>query len=228
MDRYTANRYIWLKDQIASGGSVPQELLDEVEALDETVNGNETSEPPVVGLVDIVGDLEDAVEDLDTDINGDDTTEPPTLGLKDRVSDLETTINGDSSVSPVIPPLLAGAGNMRVSELWSNSDPSQSYSSGNIALSSDDYDLLIWVFNLQDSGATEYSDICVKGGNVIATAAYVGGAAHITILTRLVLYTDATHYAIGDCNKAEEGSAAVVSNVNMIPYKVYGIKIMSN
>lgn len=97
MDRYTANRYIWLKDQISAGGSVPQELLDEVEALDTTVNGDETSEPPVVGLVDVVGDLEETVEDLDIDINGDDTTEPPTPGLKDRVSDIETNINNQTT-----------------------------------------------------------------------------------------------------------------------------------
>ena len=67
MDRFTANRYIWLKDQIASG-SVPQELLDEVTALETTVNGDETQEPPVVGLVDIVGDMGDVVEDLDIEI----------------------------------------------------------------------------------------------------------------------------------------------------------------
>lgn len=66
MDKYTANRYIWLKQQIsAGGGSVPQEIIDEVNALDAIVNGDETQDPPIVGLVDIVGDLEDAVEDLE-------------------------------------------------------------------------------------------------------------------------------------------------------------------
>ena len=90
MDKYTANRYIWLKQQIAAGGgSVPQELIDEVNALDATVNGDETQDPPVVGLVDIVGDLENAVEDLDVTVNGDSTTIPETLGLVDRVEDLE-------------------------------------------------------------------------------------------------------------------------------------------
>ena len=98
MDRYTANRYIWLKDKIAAGGSVPQELLDEVAALDATVNGDETSEPPVVGLVDVVGDLEETVEDLDIDINGDGTTEPPTPGLLSRVSDLESN-NYDTQIN---------------------------------------------------------------------------------------------------------------------------------
>lgn len=110
MDRYTANRYIWLKDQIASGGSVPQELLDEVAALDTTVNGDETSEPPVVGLVDIVGDLEETVEDLDVDINGDDTTEPPTPGIKDRMEELEGTVNGDPTAVPPVYGLVSNIG----------------------------------------------------------------------------------------------------------------------
>lgn len=92
MDRYTANRYIWLKDQIAAGGSVPQELLDEVAALDTTVNGDETYDPPVVGLVDVVGDLEETVEELDADINGDPTATPPIKGLLERVSDLEPAL----------------------------------------------------------------------------------------------------------------------------------------
>lgn len=92
----TANIYIDLLNKIKeSGGAVPPELVEEVEALDATVNGDETTEPPTVGLVDIVGDLGDEVEDLDIDINGDSTTEPPTPGLKDRVAALEDygTIN---------------------------------------------------------------------------------------------------------------------------------------
>lgn len=90
MDKYTANRYIALKNQIAAGGgSVPQELIDEVNALDATVNGDETQDPPVVGLVDIVGDLSDDLEDLDVTVNGDPTTSPATPGLVDRVEDLE-------------------------------------------------------------------------------------------------------------------------------------------
>ena len=95
MDRLTANRYISLQQKIASsGGGVPQEIIDEVEALDATVNGDETQDPPVVGLVDIVGDLENSVEDLDTTVNGDSTTEPPTPGLVSRVSEIEDSLSG--------------------------------------------------------------------------------------------------------------------------------------
>lgn len=103
----TANIYIDLLNKIKeSGGAVPPELVAEVEALDETINGDETTEPPTVGLVDIVADLGDSVEDLDIDINGDDTTEPPTPGLKDRVSELETTVNGDTTTTPETPGLV--------------------------------------------------------------------------------------------------------------------------
>ena len=90
MDKYTANRYIALKNQIAAGGgSVPQELIDEVNALDVIVNGDETQDPPIVGLVDIVGEIGSDLEDLDLTVNGDPTTTPATPGLVDRVYDLE-------------------------------------------------------------------------------------------------------------------------------------------
>lgn len=107
MDKYTANRYIALKNQIAAGGgSVPQDLIDEVNALDTTVNGDETQDPPIVGLVDVVGDLENSVENLDVTVNGDSTTTPATPGLVDIVGDLDLTVNGDSTTTPATPGLV--------------------------------------------------------------------------------------------------------------------------
>ena len=94
MDRLTANRYISLQQKIVAGGSVPQELLDEVAALDLTVNGDSTTTPETPGLVDDVDDLETAVESLDLTVNGDSTTVPPTLGLKDYVNNISGRVIG--------------------------------------------------------------------------------------------------------------------------------------
>lgn len=227
MDRYTANRYIWLKDQIASGGSVPQELLDEVAALDATVNGDETSEPPVVGLVDVVGDLEEIVEDLDIDINGDDTTEPPTPGLKDRVTELETTINGDSSVSPVIPPLLAGAGNVRLTSLWTNADPSQAFTAGDITLSSSDYNMLLVLYNYATSGGA-MSLVAPKGSSIKLLSGTGGSSSGAMTATRDITYSTETLLVASDGVMAVGNTAGATNNNYSIPTAIYGIKIMSN
>lgn len=120
MDRLTANRYISLQQKIASSG-VPQELVDEVEALDATVNGDETQDPPVVGLVDIVGDLENSVEDLDTTVNGDSTADPPVIGLGDRVDSIEDALESGSLFTVVTSEIsnvaLSQWGNVYVSEV---------------------------------------------------------------------------------------------------------------
>lgn len=214
----SANIYIDLLNKIKeSGGAVPPELVAEVEALDVTVNGDETTEPPTVGLVDIVGDMGDVVEDLDIDINGDDTTEPPTPGLKDRVADLETTINGDSSVSPVIPPLLAGAGNMRISLGWENSDPTQNFSPGNIDLNSSDYDMALIVCRYSTSTNRLISNICLKGSGGVVSAAMAESTR------RVFEYSTDTQFSVlnGQIGSTTDNSA-------MIPVKIYLIKIMSN
>lgn len=220
MDRYTANRYIWLKDQIASGGSVPQELLDEVAALDTTVNGDETSEPPVVGLVDVVGDLEETVEDLDIDINGDDTTEPPTPGLKDRVTELETTINGDSSASPVIPPLLAGAGNMRISVGWENPNPATTFGPGSVNLASSDYDYAFVVY--YESTTYVVKDYAAKSVilKLIDNVAYALNRA-VTLSGGSATFTN--------CLAVNLANGQYVDNNDyMIPMRIYLVKKMSN
>lgn len=227
MDRYTANRYIWLKDKIAAGGSVTQELLDEVASLDTTVNGDETSDPPVVGLVDVVGDLEETVEDLDIDINGDETTEPPTPGLKDRVTELETTINGDSSVSPVIPPLLAGAGNMRISSLWTNANPAQSFAAGDVELSSSDYDMLIVLFNFSTIGLP-MSVVAPKGVSIKLFGASVSTSNPFTSAGRVLTYVSDTKFTAGDGMSAAGVTAASIDNDYAIPTTIYGLKIMAN
>lgn len=213
----TANIYVDLLNKIKEGGAVPPELVAEVEALDVTVNGDETTEPPTVGLVDIVADLGDSVEDLDIDINGDDTTEPPTPGLKDRVTELETTINGDSSASPIIPPLLAGAGNMRISVGWENSDATQSFNPGNIDLNSSDYDMALILCRYNTSSNRILSEICLKGTGCIVSVAATEN------VKRTFEYSTDTRFSVSN------GSiGSTTDNAALIPAKIYLIKIMSN
>lgn len=210
MDKYTANRYIWLKQQIAAGGgSVPQELIDEVNALDATVNGDETQEPPVVGLVDIVGDLENSVEDLDTTVNGDSTTTPATPGLVDRVVNLELSVNGDPES---VPPILPTVGNIRYDILWENPEPTAAFTAQNITLDSSDYDLLmvVWLGDINTPIYT-YPSICINGyGSSVSLPA--------TSNYRLFTRVSDTSYSID--------AGGVDSTSKLVPLVVYGIKIL--
>ena len=215
MDKYTANRYIWLKQQIAAGGgSVPQELIDEVNALDATVNGDETQEPPVVGLVDIVGDLENTVEDLDLTVNGDSTTTPETPGLVDRVEDLELSVNGDPEATP---PILPTVGNVRMSKLWENFNPTSDMGANTeINLSDSNYDMLLIEYNSSSLYDNHGSVIISKGHSAFLTFAAYSGR-----LNRILTYSSDNKY-ISEGGYSDQTSAANVC----VPYCIYGIKIL--
>ena len=180
----TANIYIDLLNKIKeSGGAVPPELIAEVEALDVTVNGDETTEPPTVGLVDIVGDMGDVVEDLDIDINGDDTTEPPTPGLKDRVGDLETTINGDTTTIPETPGLVDRVESL---ELSVNGDP----------------EAVPPVYGLVSNiGAPKYSDaLGLLDGTTTYPAEYTTTSDGYILVSRFITSAPGTQLQIGTTN----------------------------
>ena len=204
MDRLTANRYISLQQKIEnSGGGVPQELVDEVNALDVTVNGDETQDPPIVGLVDIVGDLESSVEDLDTTVNGDSTTTPATPGLVDRVGALETA--------------MGTAGKFTV--LYENSDSTQPMDhEDTIQFSSGNYDLLLWIFRRKTANPDYLSVTVAKGMGVSPVAvAYVSNA--VTVVNRGLYRSSDTLYTMDDCKSATD----VTANDCLIPDIVYGI-----
>lgn len=204
MDRLTANRYISLQQKIASsGGGVPQEIVDEVEALDATVNGDETQDPPVVGLVDIVGDLENSVEDLDIAVNGDPTAEPP------------------------VPPLLAGAGNMRVSTLWTNSNPTADFAAGDIEWTGTDYDMTLLLYKVAKNA--DRCKVCMAPkGYGMQLDLSVWNQTNVATIARLLEYASDTKLTAADAIIVIQGSAGTPDNTRLIPLVLYGIKFMSN
>ena len=204
MDRLTANRYIALQQKIASsGGGVPQEIIDEVEALDAIVNGDETQDPPVVGLVDIVGDLENSVEDLDTIVNGDPTEVPP------------------------VPPLLASAGNMRVLTLWTNSTPTADFAAGNIEWTSTDYDMTLLVYKIVKDQTRCKVCMVPKGyGMQLDLAGW--NQSNVVAGARLIEYVSDTKLSVGDATLVVQGSPGTNDNTRLIPLVLYGLKFMSH
>lgn len=125
----------------------------------------------------------------------------------------------------MILPYLNGGG-MGMKLLWENSDPTQAMASGaEINLSSNDYDLLILIPKQhKDTSDALPAVIAPKGFGfrITQTNASSSGAS---AFYRLVSYITDVKYTVGDCSAATGTSASAVSNNQLIPYRIYGIKI---
>lgn len=121
------------------------------------------------------------------------------------LSNLETTdisniVNSINSLTPKI--------------LWTNPNPSSSFTGQNITLSSNDYDMLLWVFSTGTSNSQYMSFYTIKGKGVYASWVY-----NSTFLAREINYSTDTQYAVGD-NKTN----GATNNVSTIPQYVIGYK----
>ena len=97
--------------------------------------------------------------------------------------------------------------------LWTNNSPSASFSSQSITLSSNNYDLLVWIFKRNNS--TDYMTspvFVVKTFDGIATTVDSSG----NTVRRGISYTDMTTYALADA------SSTAVDNSYLIPLYVVG------
>ena len=106
------------------------------------------------------------------------------------------------------------AGSVKMSVLWTNADPTVAFTPQNVVLSSDDYDLLMWLFFESTSAANGKSVTFSKGSGVIMDEADAGHN-YIRVATR----NSDTSYAVSDGYKDNS-----TDNTLLIPYKVYGIK----
>lgn len=109
--------------------------------------------------------------------------------------------------------------------LWTNSDPTQPYSTGTITLSSSDYDLLLFQFAHGDTNTDLIiSAITEKGKNVVANE-IVSGSSNPCRL-RGCDYVSDTSYNVQIAYSGPASSSITGQSSNaLIPYKVYGIKI---
>ena len=95
--------------------------------------------------------------------------------------------------------------------LWKNTNPSSSFSSQNITLNSDDYDLLLWIFKGFDNSNWQGSTHTIKGGGV--RLIYMAGT---TIWYRNCEYVNDTTYLIYN--------ESTGNNARNIPLYVVGYK----
>lgn len=189
------NLYIANRDRESSGGgSDPQlesrvealemsvdgegGLTDQVDALDEQINGDSTATPPVPGIVD-------EIESLEVSVYGDSTATPPIVGLEDRVTALEQAPKGAT-----------------FTKLWENQDATLSFDANTqITLSSTDYDALICVGKYQNNIDRYTSTFVLKGESILLATSYESNTIN-RLLTRSsdTLYVAGAGYAGGTNN----------------------------
>ena len=103
-------------------------------------------------------------------------------------------------------------------KLWENPDPSSTFASQPITLSSSDYDFVLLIGRLINGSARDISVIAPKGDSAyFVFSTYSSGAAHSA--TRLFTYTDDTHLAVSDASVDSS-----TNNAYLIPVAIYGFK----
>ena len=103
-------------------------------------------------------------------------------------------------------------------KLWENPDPSSTFASQPITLSSSDYDFVLLIGRLINGSARDISVIAPNGDSAyFVFSTYSSGAAHSA--TRLFTYTDDTHLAVSDASVDSS-----TNNAYLIPVAIYGFK----
>lgn len=105
------------------------------------------------------------------------------------------------------------ANHVKITELYTNSNPTNAFAAQNINLDNSNYKLLLWLFYESTSAVNGKSAIFSKGSGVIMDEADAGHT-YIRVATRV----SDTQYSVGDCHKDN-----TTDNSLLIPYKVYGI-----
>jgi len=145
----------------------------------------------------------------------DTTTRTETFDVEDdsltlvRKGDLEEAVDGLTQIM----------GNVKMAKLWENPNPTSTFSTQDITLSSDEYDLLLFVFKASATTSRCCSEITVKGsGATLSIAEYSSNAA--SNRTRYMSYRSNTVFNVsgGYINGTSDNSI-------IIPYQIYGIKL---
>lgn len=114
----------------------------------------------------------------------------------------------------------------KISILYTNFDDSQPMASGDtVTLSSDQYDLLIWVLRCDSNDPYYISEIIVKGQSLRPSfSGAIGGTQNIVTMRKINRTSD-TVYTLEEGLYQMSGSARVTNNGLVIPSKIYGIKL---
>lgn len=129
-----------------------------------------------------------------------------------------TATNTQGAIDEVITKL----GNMKISKLWENSDPTVNFIAQTIELSSDNYDILLLIGKVVTSLNREISSIIIKGSG--ASLIGFSGSGLVSAI-RSIDYTDDTHFYVTS-GTIQSGGSTVTDDSRLIPVAIYGIKIV--
>lgn len=113
--------------------------------------------------------------------------------------------------------------------LWTNPNPTSSFSAQTITLNSSEYDMLEFYFKGGTTGTTMFSEKTLKGYNTIVNHIVnlnAGVSQPTGVRQRQATYVNDTTYTITDALTRDGGSASepVVENQRLIPLYVIGYK----
>lgn len=107
-------------------------------------------------------------------------------------------------------------------KLWENTAPTASFVAQNITLSSDDYDFLLWIFQITTSVNRAVSIIVKKGEGLTPSIAGIDSNKTANLIRPVDRISD-TSFSVVNCYMATP-SAQTTTNDSLIPVVVYGIK----
>lgn len=131
-----------------------------------------------------------------------------------------TAINVQDAIDELA---LGGSGTYTSTDLWVNPDPSQSFSSSDVTLSSSNYKMLMFVYKkYATGGSTEASQIIPKGYNV-SLFMVLPHSSGVRAMERTATYVNDTKYTLSDASLATGNTSASTDNTCVIPLKIIGI-----
>ena len=108
--------------------------------------------------------------------------------------------------------------------LWTNENPTSTFS-GQITLSSDNYDELIWYFKETATGSILFSSTILKGYGTRLSVSFAPSDVKGVIYSRTITRTSDTLFNADSCNYFYASTSENGTNNNLcVPIYVYGIK----
>lgn len=104
--------------------------------------------------------------------------------------------------------------------LWTNANPTQSFSTQDITLNSSNYDEIIFYCKYNTTSDILQESRTLKGKSSRVMTIALGG---INYFGRTFTYVSATKYTVSDCTSVQSGSTDT-QNAVLVPLAVIGIK----
>lgn len=113
-----------------------------------------------------------------------------------------------------------------MTKLWENPNPSAAFAAQNVTLASDDYDLLLYLYEVSTT-ALDYvmSQLAIKSKNGTMLDFASGGTGGTQNWRRFAQRVSDTVVSFENCNVYIGTSSSGVFNERLIPYQIYGIKL---